>query len=341
MGAIWTKTEDGWKSTIPYGRATAGWHKAIKGYRKTAATVWTDLFTTDFTPPAVPTIVSVTVTADLDVNQGRLSITIKAPTTSDVVRVRVKVGKTISTNNTTDSNYVAAVDGTGQEWSEWDMVPNQTKTKTWPLAGNLTNGATYYVTAWAVDRTRNYSTAVNKSVKYATPKAITVKDISATIIPTDSRTIAKSNNAWTTVDKFLRTGNAANYHGLWFYSTRIPTTLKGALGIVSLNLQVQRYPQGSSGPTRFHLFSHKMENQSNISVWSPSQVVNTQGVWHDILPNQTISVEIPETWYPYILNGTIKGFGIYTAASAPNDQYNQTIYGFGTYSGRLTAVYRK
>jgi hypothetical protein len=341
MGAIWTKTEDGWKSTIPYGRSTAGWAKAIKGYRKTAATVWTDLFTTDFTPPAAPTITSITVTADLKVNQGRLSITIKAPTTSDVVRVRVKVGKTVSTNNTTDSNYVAAVDGTGQEWSEWDMVPNSTKTKTWPLSGNLTNGATYYVTAWAVDRTRNYSKAVSSSIKYATPKAITVKDISATIVPTDSRSIQKSNNYWVTGDKFLRTGGPTNWHGLWFYSTRLPTTLKGALGIVSLNLQIQRYPNGLVGKTRFHLFSHKMENQSNVSVWSPNQVVNTEGTWHEIEQNQTISVPIPATWYPYILNGTVKGFGIYATTSVANDQYSQTIYGFGTYSGRLSAVYRK
>ena len=341
MGAIWYKTEDGWKSTIPYGRAANGWNKAVKGYRKTAATVWTDLFTTDFTPPAVAAITALSVTADLKLNQGRLSITIKAPSTADVAGVRVKVGKEVSSNNTTDSNYIAAVDGTGKAWSEWDMTPNQSRTKTWPMQGNLTNGATYYVTVWAMDKTRNYSKAVSSSIKYATPKAITVKDITATIVPTDSRTIAKSNNAWTTVDKFLRTGNAANYHGLWFYSTRLPTTLKGALGIVSLDLQVQRYPQGLAGPTKFHLFSHKMENQSNISVWSPSQVVNTEGVWHSINQNQTITVPIPVSWYPYILNGTVKGFGIYAQTSAANDQYNQTIYGFGTYSGRLTAVYRR
>jgi len=341
MGAIWTKTEDGWKQTIPYGRRSTGWAKAIKGYRKTAPTVWTDLFTTDFTPPAVPTITSVTVTADLKVNQGRLSITIKAPTTADVVRVRVKVGKTVSTNNTTDANYVAAVDGTGQEWSEWDMLPNTSKTKTWPLSGSLTNGATYYVTAWAVDRTRNYSAAVSKSIKYATPTVITHKDLTATIIPTDSRSIQKSNNAWVTADKFLRTGAAVNWHGLWFYSTRIPTTLKGALGIVSLNLQVQRYPNGIAGATKFRLFSHKMENQSNVSVWSPNQVIATDSTFWSINQNQVLNIPIPVAWYAGIIAGTVKGFGIFSTTTTAVNEYQQTIYGFGTYSGRVVAVYRR
>lgn len=341
MGAIWYKTDDGWKQTIPYGRAANGWAKSPKGYRKTSSTVWTDLFTTDLTPPAVPTIVSVTVSSDLSVNQGRLSITVKAPATADVSVIRVKVGKAVSANNDTDANYVATQDGTGYPWSEWHVVPNQTVTKTWPMSGNLTNGATYYVTAWAMDKTRNYSAPVNKSVVYKTPAVLTAKEYTGYIVPTDSSTIQKSDNKWLTGDKFVRTGGPYNYHGLWFYSTKLSAALKGVLGIEKMILEIQRYPGNLKGTTRFHIFSHKLENRPAGSIWSPNNVVATLSTWYSIEQGQTIKITLPSAWHAAVIAGTVKGFGIYAQTSSANDQYNNTMYGFGTYSGRIYSEWRK
>lgn len=341
MGALWYKTDDGWKQGIPYGRLANGWAKSIAGYRKTAPTVWTSLYTTDLTPPAAATIPSITIGADLTLNQGRLTITVKAPSTSDTIACRVKVGKTVSANNTTDANYVATVDGTGKPWSEWDMTPNQTKSKVWPLAGNLTANATYYVTVWAMDRTRNYSAPVSKSIKYVVPAVLTAKELAATFVPTDSSSIRKSNNTWYTGDKFLRTGGPENWHGLWFYSTRISAALKGAKGIEKMTLQIQRYPSGYVGKTKFRLFAHKLQARPAGSIWSPNNVVYTDPTIYEIERSQTLNVPIPSSWFPAFLNGTIQGFGIFTGTSKANDVYQTVAYGFGTFSGRVITEYRK
>jgi hypothetical protein len=339
MGECYAKTDTvTWAKGVPWVKtSTGGWSRAKQGYRKTAATVWTPFYTADLTPPAVPVLTT-------SISGTRLKIDVKAPASTDVMRVRVKVGKAVSANNATDANYIGTPDGADATWSDWNIAPSQTRTKYYPTSGALTAGTTYFVTVWAEDTSHNYSTYVSDSIKYVSSGVAAPEAHSATIDPVDSDSWMTASAVWNSQnDKYLRTGRADNRAGYLFYSTRVSSLLKGAASITSMKIQIQRYPgYDYTGATKFHLFAHSLANKPS---GNPSaSIVYTDSVWVSINRGQTLQVTVPTSWYANILSGKIVGLGVRSqtgGGSADTDAYAGTFYGAGTGTGRITVTYMK
>lgn len=325
-------TDTTFKAGLPYVKVDAGWVRAKTLWRKTSSTVWTSFYVVDNTPPASPVIV------EGERDGTRLKITITAPASSDVVSLRVKVATKQNTNLAIDSDYLATPDGVDDAWSEWKVTPGQTRTKYWPMEGTPTNNTTYYVTAWAQDSSRNFSSPVFDQILYRLPSSTVSKPKSGYAKTTDSSTFRRSGSSdqWYREKKYLYLGGPKQEVGVWFYGTNISTLLKNASAITAAKLTVQRRNADYDGTAKFFLLAHNMTGYSNINL-DNGHVVRTQpSVELHAKQGQDITVTIPDTWYDEILSGTITGFGLYSQLSSANssDPYNSSFYGAGSNSGR-------
>ena len=337
MGQCYINTDSGWLVGVPWTKTSAGgWSRVRTAYRKTSATVWTSFYTADLAAPSSPTLTTA-------ISGTQMAITVKAPSSPDTYRVRVKVGKAVSANNNTDTNYISTPDGADANWSDWLISPNQTRTKYYPTDGSsLTAGTTYWVTVWAEDTSHNYSTPVSDSIKYLSPGVAAPESYTATFDPSYSRSWYNTSGYWDkNTDKYLRIGTPENRRGFLFYSTRMLSLLKGAQKITSMKVQIQRHPQWDyNGATQFHIFGHSLQNQPSTNPMSKILVTDT--VWHTANHGQTQQVTIPSSFFPGIINGSIVGLGITSQQGSGDhdtDQYCGTFYGSGTGSGRVTVSY--
>lgn len=337
MGKALVKTETGYVQGVPYIRQASGWARVKVGYRKTSSTFWSPFLSVDSNPPGVPIITGFSRVGT------SLQLTIKAPADSDVAQMRVKVGKRIAANLETDSDYISSPDGLDPAWSEWLVAPGQTRTKTFPVSGTLTNNTVYYVTAWAQDSSRNYSNPATASVKYSVPVATPPKAKTATIDPTDSGTFRRTTNAYYRNDKYLRIGGTSEDVGLLYYSSKIPTQLKNAKVLTRARLKLQRISgRGYKGQAQFHLFAHTMTGYSKVDIDTGGRILYTDTVTSLADQGQTVTLDVPEAWYDDILSGKVKGFGIASQISSGNetiDPYVAAFYGDNTSTGKVILEY--
>jgi hypothetical protein len=339
MGKHLVKDETGvWRDALPYIRTAAGWARVKIGYRKTSPTVWTQFFVLDLTIPAVPVVTSITR------DGARLKITITAPASTDVKSLRVKVGKRIATNLEVDSDYITTADANDPAWSEWQVTPNQVRTKYYPVAGTLTNGATYYVTAWAQDASRNFSPPAVASFKYTEPVVPVPVKKTAYVTTVDTTTFRRVQNTYYRADKLMRLGSVNELVGLAYYSNKIAATLKNAKRLTLVKIGLQRTNTDYVGAGQFRLLAHTQTGYSAVDIDTGGRVVFSDPVWHTLNRGQSASVVIPEAWYPAILAGKVKGFGLYSQVSTgidTIDPYAVTFHGFGTTSGRVYLEYEE
>jgi hypothetical protein len=343
VGNHWVKDTDGiWKPVLPWAKPGSGWTRVKIAYRKTSSTVWSVFQTVDLTPPLVPRIESVVVEGKL------LHITVTAPTSSDVSSIRVKVAKNKATaNSDTTADYVGLADPPDDTWSDWHVTPGQTRDKYYPPAdlGDLTSGATYYVTAWARDTGRNFSSPVTQSQKFTTSTGALPSARSVYVTTTDSGTFNRTTDAWAAAaDKGVRTGDVMERVGMFFYGSKLQTTLAKSIELSQLTLQIQRLNHVDyRGASQFKLLAHNLATKTSADIDHDkglSHIVATDSTWHTLAQGATGNFVIPGAWYDKIRNGTIKGFGIYSQASSGNDTtdfFSGSYYGFGTNSGRLFA----
>lgn len=342
MGKIWVKTftpevsisstSAPWVSAIPFIRQTSGWARGKIAYRKTTSTVWTPFYTVNSVLPGVPTL-----TVAIKPDSSGIRITVKAPTSTDMKSVRVKVGKKVSDNNSTDANYIAPAHGNDLHWSDWLIDPSETRYKDFPLSGSLTNGTTYYVTAWSEDTSRNFSTAVTASIKYEGSGVDVGIGKTVYLQSVGSNTFRRSSGIYIN-DNYLRTGNTYNQVGFWYYSDQIKAALTGAVKINQVKILVQRMAKTANVDTHnatiINLVAHSLAGSTPLSPMSYCLETDTAHNY-TFAPGQARNLVVPEAWYPDILSGRIKGFGIVTHLSSPNTPFTGTYYGFPTTSGRL------
>jgi hypothetical protein len=340
MGNMWVKDVNGWKTVFPWIKTASGWSRVKTGYRKINATTWQSFFVADLTPPAVPVISSI-------VQEGtRLKITITAPASTDVKVIRVKVGKVPAANTDIDSSYVSSPDGSDTAWSEWKVTPSQARTKYYPVSGSLTNGALYYVTAWSQDGGRNYSQPAVASHKYTAPVVPVPVKKTAFVTSVDSGSFYRSNNTYLRTDKILRTGRPEDRMGLWYYSNKIATTLKNAKSLDKVQVLIQRYSgaAGYVGQSKWWFFAHNQTAYSNVDMDAGGRIIAIEPSTINRLLARGASgtATMPPSWYPDILSGKIKGFGVIAQVSSginEIDIYAGEYYGFGTNSGRVYLEY--
>lgn len=338
MGKILIKTEDGWVASVPLARSDSGWARAKTVYRKTSATTWTPLLVVDNTPPSAPIITF------FDRVDDKLKITIQAPANSDVTVLRVKVSKRISASTDVDFDYLSTPDGTDTAWSEWKVAPGQTRTKLFPISGTLTNNTLYYATVWAIDSSKNFSSPSTASAKFVLPSSSTVTPKSVSVSVVDSCTFRRTTNEFWRDSSDPRVGGTHDDVGMFFYSSKISTTLKNAKELTRAQIKLQRLnDRDFTGQARFYLLAHTMTGYSKVDIDSGGRVLYTSGVTLLAGRGQSITVDIPDEWLPDLLSGKIKGFGLFSqlGTGKPDDPYRSSFYGETTSSGRVYLEFRE
>jgi len=349
MGDMLVKTtEEQWTKGQPFVRTATGQSRARFAYRKiideAGDPAWVEFWRADSTAPGVPTNLKLEVSGF-----GGFNITVTAPYDTDVMSLRVKVGKIVPSNNTLDSAYLSTMDGSDPAWSEWMVAPGQTRTKKYPPSGSLVSGTTYYVSVWAQDTSRNFSAPATKSIVYKSLSPTTTVTRSTYITTVDSTTFSKEKNIYNRTDKLVRTGHPNNNHGIWYYGDKISALLQGASRINDVKIEIQRLASSPSGidqsistATRFKFFGHNMTTWSNIDIHDPSRIVFAGELWGTyggLERGQSKVYTVPSAIWPMLLSGKLKGFGVYTNVSASPSVDMGTYYGFGTNSGRLFISY--
>lgn len=332
--------DDTWSPTTPYVRvprsavvngqvvtdANGRWVPAKGLWRKTS-TGWVSVETVDTVVGVAPT-----VSASVNISTGMLDINaINKDTRSQSITILVSTSA-YPTTATQTSN----------------LVMNQTNAavatgKSFVQSIKVTAGLTYYVSVWGVPANKLSSTRVTASVKAtkSTPTPPTVFTNTVTLIPTDARTYRRATgyHDWLPTSDIWQSGNPAN-EGLWFYGTGLSQLMRYCSKINSTQITVQRHSgaYGVSGAAEVWLCYHKLASK-------PAGAPDYYGMSYagTLTRGQVKSFNIPTEWYPGMMNGTIKGFGLYYAATSATDPKYLRSYGRGTVSGqvKITAQYTR
>lgn len=334
MGQVWIKDETNtWQPGLPAMRTGTGWVNGKVVLQKTATTVWTARWSRDTVAPAAPASVSLTYSA----STGKLTVTAKAPSSSDVKLLRIKVSSTAYPSNTnTDANYYVDGQPDGTKWSDVPVAPNQTITRTFPPSNTkVTAGKTYYVSVWAQDTSYNFSPIKQASFKVPTPATPppAVKVRSAYIYPTDSGSWGEGYG-WRPHDNYVLAGFSYNWRGLWFFSTRIKSALARAKQINTMKITITRGgdPRGAAfGFIR--LRAHSLATQPSGDPLRYMSDISSSGV---IARTSSRTITVPSNWYPGFLSGQYRGLGV-AWSNAVSDENDDSVgfYGAGTQSGKI------
>jgi hypothetical protein len=162
---IYTKDGGVWKAATPYLKKNGTWTEPTQVWTKDAG-IWKLVYQADTTPPPVPTL----TLAFIDNRYLNVSVKPATSAVADLDKVRVLVSNTGYPATPFSSGYVSEADVTypNEPWSDFlfnatgaHSDTTATYMKEWPLNPGstraLTGGATYYFSAFSVDKRGNWS----------------------------------------------------------------------------------------------------------------------------------------------------------------------------------------
>ena len=157
-----------------------------------------------------------------------------------------------------------------------------------------------------------------------------------TITTTDARTyqrVGAGNWYVGSCTNYVWQSGPKGDNGDWYYGTALPDVLRYCTKIISAQITIQRY-KGAIGPTGaanvhlgYHSYPSKIAGRPIMAGFHP--VIGT------LNRGQTKNFTIPADWYTSMINGSIKGFGLYLEPTTETSQDYMVAYGKGTVSGQL------
>lgn len=318
-GDLWVKGPDGWTkdTTVLYAKGAGGWKRGSLLYQKTASTTWTRRYERDTTPPAKPILSAMTTDSSYV-----LTVTLKAPADADVARVYQAWSTSSYPTDYTKGSYVS-------------VISNQTTLKRY--AGQKV-GTVLYWTFWAMDSSGNVSQPLN--YKYTVPRVYvppTTVAKKGTFFPTDSGSYNDQSNYWRTDNNYVYQGGY-DWHGMWFYGTRITGALARARSVTKMTISITRANtvHGVAGAASVYLTRHTLASQpggfsSAYDGPHPGTFVGT------LNRGQTLTFTVPSSWYPLFANKTYKGLGLYFGPTSFTDA--RYLYALGAGSAASGKVY--
>lgn len=329
MGQVWFKKDDDtWVPGKFSRRSNTGWSTGKIIYRKANSTTWTNIVQADTTPPTTPAAPVMTINTTTKVT----SIKVTAPSDADIVRGVLKWGRTgyaTSPTDTTDGMYFnlrnSMPQADGQSFSDFTLNPGEVKTKV--TGASEIAGSTEYVTFWVQDSSYNWSQRAIASVKIPTPVATTpaVVNKTATYSPIDSGSWNDQSDYWRTDNNYVYQGGLM-WVGNWFYGTQISSALAHAKTITKMTIKITRANtvHGVPGAAQVWLTAHKLATQpSGNPAAYDSTAINVGSLGR----GQSLTFNVPSAWWPYFLNGTYKGFGLYAGTTSFTDVKYMYAYG--------------
>lgn len=336
MGQLWVKSPDGtWDPGLPAIRTATGWVNGRLVYEKTTATVWSLRWSRDTTPPGVPASVTLTHNA----TTGKISIVAKAPSTTDVRMLRIKVSTTAYSNTTAvDGSYWSTGMSDGSKWSDPLVSPNGTVTRSYPpTATKVTAGRTYYVSVWAQDTSYNWSPVRQAALKVpvpVVPKPGTITR-SAYVLPVDSGTYGDQTH-WRKDNNYVYQAGPEDWRGAYFYGTRISSILAKAKKVTKMTVYLGRLnsSHGVADAADIKIARHLFATQPS---GSPDSAFGDAYFAGTLNRGQYKTFTLPADWYEQFRVNWNKGVGLRSdqgGTSYTNDDY-VILYGAGTQSGKL------
>jgi hypothetical protein len=342
FGSIWIKDTYGgfigWHQGQLYAKTTeSSWQPAVHLYEKTAATVWTEKFNADLVPPAAPPL---WVNSYDTVNKTTTAV-FTAPSTADVTKMCCKISKTGYPTNpgVQDGNGPTTVQADGTPFWLWDTTPGGKSTR---RHTGFISGTKYYMSAWAMDASGNWSAPTNYTWTYAYPpaptKTLTTK--TAYVSCTDSASW-RSAYGWRTDNNYLYQGGTYNDQGFWFYGTTIATLLKNAYDITSVQIYVQRNSSshGIAGDGNIMIGHHALTSQPSGSPGTNAVVGEYNAV--DLARGEGKWVTLNSAWDTEFKSGSYRGLGVMYSTTSVTSSYYNILYGKGTSSGKLKFTWRE
>lgn len=318
--SVWVKSPQGvWvKDAIPSVRISTGYRPATRVYQKTGASTWTQRWYRDVTPPAKP------VTLYFAMSGSTMTVTSTAPADADTAAIHYAWSTT---------NYPSTPPLTDGVSSDIMPVgPNGTVSKSY---GSQKAGTKWYWAAWARDKAGNFS--VPRLWAYTVPTIVTTPTTlskSGYFSPVDSGSWDNNNKIWRTDNSYVYQGGT-NWHGFWFYGTRISGTMARAKSISKMQISITRVNSvhGIEGEAQVYLTAHPYGSQPTGDPTGGDSMGRLIG---GLNRGETKVFTIPSVYYEHILSGAYVGFGItIDAATSFTDSRYLYCYGTGSAYGRV------
>lgn len=314
--------DETWSQVVPYVKSAPGAWTMCKGLWRKTSTGWVSVETVDATAGKAPTL-----TASINASTGFLDITLKNGDS------RVMAG-TILVSTTAYPTSPAQTSGLVFKGSQ----PLAAAPGVYRASIRVTAGLTYYISGWAAplnSLTSPRATALVKASK-TTPTGPKLYTNTFTILTTDSRTYLRPGAGKWRTDKYARnlyqSGPEGN-NGYWFYGTAMSQALKYCTEIISAQITMQRTTGTFYGATTgyahlgYHNYPTKPAGRPLLHDWQSSVGGMTRG--------QVKNFNIPKAWWPKMISGEIKGFGLYFDPSTEHSGNYLGVYGKGTVSGQV------
>jgi hypothetical protein len=334
VAGLWIKTVDGWKQSEKFSAKTVnGWWSGKYLYLKTGATTWSQIVAPDTTPPSAPSLISISHKP----NTREMTVVIRMPTDPDVMASILKYSSVAAPTNPLDeSDYF--------DWSIKPAEPNQLVTYTFEVPKTATK---YYFSAWAVDTSKNVSQRMRIDYTVPTPvvapppKAPVIKKLTQNAL--DSGTWGLASDIWSpNMGKNVAQAGPYSYRGAWIYGGIIEGALKNAKKIRRATIRIQRL-NTNHGPQynafvwlTMHRLGHRGAGGSATPALSP--VRNPPVRVGSLARGQVKTFDIPAAWFPLLMQGGWKGFGLWyphSQATGADDVNYIQCYGAGTTSGQV------